>query len=201
MVLDEKFYEQLEEKINTKENQKAEETLISWQNDFLHESARLYVGRKQKELDTELRLFRRFQKLLKKNICDTLSYQIGILCGIFMAIEFLAGMTPQYLDFEKQLEMLYRKDNERRILLYLYQNPNSQYEVISEHLGLKPNYLSRLLKNMEQLGCVVRYGVNRRSFFELTLNAQDFIRKKVVLLDNHSVKHSITEEDRRSEKQ
>ncbi len=40
------------------------------------------------------------------------------------------------------------------------------------------NYLSQQMRELEKAGGIVRYGVDRRSFYELTLDGQAFVQKK-----------------------
>lgn len=188
MMLDKNLYESLEHMLNADDKDALERMLYSCQDEGLHDMTRLFMNGSKKELDTELKMFKRFQKLLSNYIEDFMSYNIGILVGIYRAIGFMTKIIVNNNDFEKEMEALYQKANVKEILRYLQEHPNAQHKVIAQDLKLKPNRLSQIMKELEMGKCVLRYGVDRRCFYELSLDGQAFLKKKID--DNGSLKYT-----------
>ena len=82
------------------------------------------------------------------------------------------------------MSALFSKDINQKIMIYLYDHPSSQHKVIAQALGIQSNYLSQQMRELEEAGGVVRYGVDRRSFYELTLDGQAYVEKNKLKKDH-----------------
>ncbi len=107
-----------------------------------------------------------------------ISYEIGRIDGIAVVLERLSQTMPDQNEFNKIMEAVYQREPVKKILDYMYDNPHIQHKTLANAIGLKPSYLSQLLRTLEEYSCVVRYEIDRRSFFDLSLGGQTFIKKK-----------------------
>ncbi|MCI9559492.1 winged helix-turn-helix transcriptional regulator [Clostridiaceae bacterium] len=177
MILTKLCYTDLEELLENNSSD-AGDKLTNIQEEFLYKSMNLYANGKKEEIDKELRLFKRFHKMLLNYVSHSLSYQVGIFTGVFQAVEFLMNYLTTMRKKEIKLEALFEKEINKKILFYLHTHPSSQHKVIAEAIGVQVNYLSQQMRELEKAGGIVRYGVDRRSFYELTLDGQAFVQKK-----------------------
>lgn len=178
MMLNKKYYNTLEETMEKSGDIEKEVVLTSFQDEFLYDIAQLYVKNEKEELAMELQIFKRFQKMLSNYIAHMISYQIGILSGISMAIKYMIQYAAKAREIEIKMTNLFDKEINKKILMYLYDHPSAQHKVIAQAINVKTNYLSQQMRELEKIGGVVRYGVDRRSFYELTLDGQAFVEKK-----------------------
>lgn len=177
MILTKMRYKDLEDLLE-RGSSDAGVKLTDIQGEFLYKSMQLYANGKKEEIDKELRLFRRFHKMLLKYVSHPLSYQLGIFTGIFHAVEFLMNYLTTMRKKEIKLDALFEKEINKKILFYLHTHPSSQHKVIAEAIGVQVNYLSQQMRELEKAGGIVRYGIDRRSFYELTLDGQAFVQRK-----------------------
>ena len=117
-----------------------------------------------------------FKQLLLPAVQNELSYEIGVISTMLTLFELLVSQSEKRVSFTKRIKALNEKSNVNAILSYLYKHPDSQHKVVSENVGLKPNYLSELMRELEKADCVIRYGVGKRSFYSLTIEANKFMR-------------------------
>ncbi len=163
---------------DTNDSQKRE-LLNAFQEELTYELTELYINNKKEELDKELHLFKRYKKLLESYIEHDISYQIGTIVGLVFITGVLEHKSKVKNDIDIRMSALFSKKLNHKILTYLYNNPGSQHKVISQALEISSTHLSQQMRELEEAGGVVRYGVDRRSFYQLTLNGQAFIEKKI----------------------
>lgn len=135
------------------------------------------MDHKFEELNDQLHSSKRIKKMLTGFVDHDVSYQIGIIMGILQITEAFVHRQTVQKKTDIRISALFEKEINKKILLYLYDHPSSQHKVIAEALAMRPNYLSQQMRELEEAGGVVRYGVDRRSFYELTLDGQAFIEK------------------------
>lgn len=176
-MLNKKQYELIKTGLET--DGQGKEVIHSFGDDFLYEAVRLCANQERDKLEEEFRIYKRFRKMLESYVTYDISYEIGRADGISITLECLARTMLDQNDFNKRMEAEYQRENIRKILKYLYDNPHTQHKTLVNATKLKPNYLSQLLRELEGYGCVVRYGIDRRSFFELSLDGQAFMRTKL----------------------
>lgn len=176
-MLNKKRYELIKAELETEGQGK--EVIHSLGDDFLYESVRLCANQERDQLEEELRVYKRFRKMLEAYVTYDISYEIGRADGINITLECLSRTMLDQNEFNKKMEAEYQRENIRKILNYLYDNPHTQHKTLVNATKLKPNYLSQLLRELEGYGCVVRYGIDRRSFFELSLDGRVFMRTKL----------------------
>lgn len=138
-----------------------------------------YLDNDHERMKRDLKNSTRYKKILFSNIKDRLSYQIGAFNAILTIFEILVYKKIKNEDFTQKIKSLFNKKNYSNVLLFLYKNPDSQHKVILDNTGLKANYLSEILKELEKEECVHRYAAGKRSFFTLSNKAQNYIRENV----------------------
>ena len=183
-MLNKEKYSDLENMLTKSDKPGKKDVLNSFQEELIYELTELYINNKKNELDKELRSFKRFKKLLKNHVEEVVSYQIGIIVGIILIIELLVHKSSVKNKFTIKMSALFSKDINQKILVYLYDHPSSQHKVIAQALGIQSNYLSQQMRELEEAGGVVRYGVDRRSFYELTLDGQAYVEKNKLKKDH-----------------
>lgn len=182
-MLNKEKYSDLENMLTKSDKPGKKDVLNSFQEELIYELTELYINNKKNELDKELRSFKRFKKLLKNHVEEVVSYQIGIIVGIILIIELLVHKSSVKNKFTIKMSALFSKDINQKIMIYLYDHPSSQHKVIAQALGIQSNYLSQQMRELEEAG-VVRYGVDRRSFYELTLMDSFYVEKNKLKKDH-----------------
>lgn len=178
MIVNKELYNQLKLLLVQEDGNGLGQALCTCQDELLHDMTRLYIRRDKKKLDLELSLFKRLQKLLSSSITDMVSYQIGILMGIYKVVNLLNNTLSHDEDFNLRMSALYKKSKVKEILEYLEKHPSAQHKVIAQEVGAKPNHLSQIMRELEDTGCVLRYAAGKRSFYELSLDGQAFIKRQ-----------------------
>lgn len=193
MMLNKEYYKILENTLKDDNDADKKNSLNSMKEEILYEFATLVTDDKKEELGKELHFSKRFQKLLENYVSEDISYEIGTIVGIFITTEFISHKLALRNEAEIKMSAVFEKEINQKILLYLYDHPGSQHKVIAEAVGIKSNYLSQQMRELEDAGGVVRYGVDRRSFYELTLDGQAFIKNKKIDRDSHLYTHNLIE--------
>lgn len=178
MVLTEKTYSELKQLIEQEKTEDLKNYLDRLHREMTYDLTRLCLSYQEEEVEKELLRFRYVKKSLAGMIRDALSYQIGVLDGIVSAISLVAKFMFRDKAFQTKLEGLYRCENVQKILWYLKKNPYSQHKEIAEKLGIRPNYLSELMRKLEKANAVLQYRTGRNTFYELTLEGQSFMKQK-----------------------
>lgn len=176
-MLDKKIYERYLLKVN--ERQLEDKDLDGLNNDVMNIMIQFYIDKQYDELRKELVSAKRFKKMFEEQVTSYLSYQIGCFSMIIKVFEILVKNNIRKDDFKKQMTALYAKAGVKEILEYIYKNPDSQHKVICERTKVKnKSYLSQLLKQLENIGCVERYSGGKTSFFSLSIDGQVFVKEK-----------------------
>lgn len=179
MMLGKELYEKLSLLLD-KEDVRDLETFMKENNEeLMYQTVRLYLNHHNEELHDELSKSKRFSKLLHKQIKDLISYYTGIFDGIFMVFGILAESMMTNNDFERKMTAVFKKNRVKEILYCINENPDVQHKVLAESVGIRPNYLSQLLRELEQIGCVLRYAAGKRSFYELSIDGREFVENQI----------------------
>lgn len=176
-MLNKKIYEKYV--LKTKENTLATEDLEKLNGDLINIMIEFYVHKNYDEVRKEIKSAKYFISLFNKYIIHSLSYQIGCFSMIIKIFELLMKSSIRKDEFKNVMNALYAKSGVKEILEYIYKNPDSQHKTICEKTSVKnKSYLSQLLKQLENAGCVERYSTGKRSFFSLSVEGQTFIKDK-----------------------
>lgn len=176
MVLNKRTYDECKLLMDEKEKDVLEEYLNELNERLIVNYAQDYLENTGKNIKTDLRNSNRFKNILKCAIDSKLSYQIGSFNTVICIFEILVYKENVKDAFIKRIKALNSKKNMNRLLWFLYKNPDSQHKNISEALDLKKNYLSELLRELEDADCVDRYTLGKRSFYTLSKDANEFLR-------------------------
>lgn len=175
-MLDKNKYEYYKIKIENNELDKGEVQRLS--DTYINILIQYYTKRKQTELRKEIQSGKRFESLFTKYIKKDLAYYIGNFAVTIKIFELLMRINTRQETFHNEMTALYEKAGVSDILNYLYKHPDSQHKIICERTGRSKSYLSQLLKELEEIGCVERYATGKRSFFSLTTDGQAFVKEK-----------------------
>lgn len=186
-MLNKDKYTVLKETLKSDNEFSKNDLLNNFQEELTYELTELYLNNKKEELNKELYSFKRFKKLLGGYVEHIFSYKIGIIIGIVLVMDLLMYKSAVRNEINIKMSALFSKKVNHNILVYLYHNPGSQHKVISQALDIPSNYLSQQMRELEDAGGVVRYGVDRRSFYQLTLDGQAFIEKELAKKGHHFI--------------
>lgn len=178
MSLGRKEYEDISLLIADGKYEELEGVIESYNSEALMECVSSY---QDKELDSLTRTLKKSDYLrtsLWGVIKCGLSFQIGFLAALIKIFEILAFYSSEKENFHNDMVSLYNKAHVSVILHYLLVNPDSQHKAIAARTGLRANYLSQLMRELEAVGCVARYATGKRSFYSLTKEGEAFVRKK-----------------------
>lgn len=176
MELNKTMYDYLE--VRMKNENLSNEDLQHFNDNVLNYLTDCFTKRKTSEVEKQLGILSRFQALLTPKIEDKKSYSIGILTGIQKTFQILLLTKHKNNNFDKAMKGLTKKANVNDVLEYLYNHPDSQHKTITGALGINKGYLTQILKELADVGCVERYATGSRSFFSLSLDGQAFVRQK-----------------------
>lgn len=176
-MLDKKLYEEYSK--NIRENLINEREVENLTHDLMNLLIQYYSDKNFDKIEIEVKNAKRFKSALRKCIVDNLSYQIGCFSAIITVFELLIKSHIRKESFHTSMIALYEKSGVKEILEYIYNNPDSQHKKICERTSVKnKSYLSQLLKQLENAGCIERYSIGKRSFFSLSLAGQAFVKER-----------------------
>ena len=138
----------------------------------------LYLERNYSKIKTEISFGKRFRNLIMKVVRDKISYYIGGFSCILSLWEILVNVTNKNQLYREQMLSLYAKANVKNIAEFLLDHPDSQHKVIAENIDIDKGYLSHILKELQEAGCVERYGTGKRSFFSLSVQGREYVKKQ-----------------------
>ena len=138
----------------------------------------LYLERNYSKIKTEISFGKRFRNLFMKVVRDKISYYIGGFSCILSLWEILVNVTNKNQLYREQMLSLYAKANVKNIAEFLLDHPDSQHKVISENIDIDKGYLSHILKELQEAGCVERYETGKRSFFSLSVQGREYVKKQ-----------------------
>ena len=178
VLMNKKTYDEYRELIVQKNDVKLQKRIRELNElllaDYLHD----YFENSGRGIEKQLENTERFKQMSLPAVNSKISYQIGFFMAILNVFELLVYRSKKRHSFEVRIKAMSEKANVNKILDYLYFNPDSQHKVIAENTQLKANYLSELMRELENAGCVERYGVGKRSFYSLSLKANEFMKKQ-----------------------
>ena len=178
MVLDKRTYDECKVLLNEMKYDELEGRLDALNETMIVNYVHDYLENNGDKIKTDLRNSTRFKTVFKAAIDNRLSYQIGSFNAILSIFEILAYKEYKKDSFIKRIKALSSKKNINKILLFLYKNPDSQHKIISEAVGLRKNYVSELLRELEDSECVDRYTLGKRSFYTLSKEANEFLMEE-----------------------
>lgn len=176
MELNKTMYDDWEGKI--KKGNLRDEELQHFSENAVNYFADCYIESKASEMEKQLGRLSRFQILLSQMVENRKSYYIGILEGIQKTFQVLLLFRRERASFDVTMRRLSQKANVNSVLEYLYNHPDSQHKIIADELGINKGYLTQILKELSDVGCVERFATGKRSFFSLSLDGQAFIKQK-----------------------
>lgn len=175
-MLNKETYAILKKEIET--NELNENYLKDLNEDLSRVLIHLYIKENYPEIQTEISNGKRFKKLLLKMVHDKISYYIGMFSNTLSLFDLLISHTKSESLFQERMIALYTKANVRKVVEFLLMHPDSQHKVIAQNIDIDKGYLSHILKELHEAGCVERYGTGKRSFFSLSVQGRDYVRKQ-----------------------
>lgn len=162
------------------------EMLDSSYRQYIHEYVRAYNSRNKENLD-ELQVFgNKLDRLVRKKVKDSPDiaiYKLGQFTGVVEVMAYAETDRRGEEDVRKKLKGLLQLKHTRDIIYYLYRNPGSRHKQIAEEIDVKPNFLSELMRKLEEAGCVVRYAEGKYSYYELSIDGRKCVKE---LLEMHT---------------
>lgn len=130
-------------------------------------------------------------KYLRKSFSDQLKNipdQIEIMAGQFVQTYNIFNKIYQNEAAKKSISDDIRgieKSSKYAItvLSYLYKHTTAQHKDIAEYCGIPLSTLSDLLKKFEEINCVERWNASKYSFFKLTVQGRNYVRKLIPDID------------------
>lgn len=186
MILNIEKYELLDSLLS-KNSESLHQTVYELNEELLDKSVSLLIESKYEELKEEMNYSKRFTILLERSSSKNLDYYAGYFHALATAFSMIIAGKQEKVTFEKEMNALSKKANVKNILLYLYDHPDAQHKIISENTHVGYSYLSQLMRELEDVGCVERYASGKRSFYSLSLKGQSFTKmliEKINLADD-----------------
>lgn len=124
----------------------------------------------QENLGEMLKHYRKIRKAIagmEKTSDGAFLYECGIFNGTYKIAEEIHRIYLDQQDSRNALNLLGRK-HVGDILVYLYKNPNARHNSIAEHVDVKPNHLSEILRFLREAGFVEREGTHKNTKYYLT---------------------------------
>lgn len=104
-------------------------------------------------------------------------YQVGVGAGQYKTGEAWLQEQGNEDGFERNMTVLYGKRHMRDIVEAVYANPGIQHKNLAELTGVKANFLTQLTASLTEAGCLYRYGTRKCTYYELTLQGKEYVRK------------------------
>ncbi len=106
-------------------------------------------------------------------------YRAGVGAGQYKTGEAWLLEQGNADSFERNMTILYGRRHIRDIVETVYANPGIQHKDLAELAGVKANYLTQLAASLTEAGCLYRYGTKKCTYYELTLQGKEYVRKNL----------------------
>lgn len=188
MLLKKTYYDDLKKLLEDGERcAYSDGELGSGNNELLYEVMRCYERKDGENLGRYLqngtryrRLFEKFMAKVEKEKYVKISYAVGEFTGIMKALEKLVIYLSGKEKNRKTLTGLcVSRRYVKQILLQIYQSPDIRHNELADKVGIAANYLSELMKLLEPTGSIDRYAYGRNTYYELTLDGQQFVEENL----------------------
>lgn len=167
--------------------------LKTMKDEYLYLAVRNILNKKEDDLkdniDFGLRASKLFRREMKKG--ESVEFNMGFFCGVFNAVDYIQGSMKDYRKNLVKLQSLYERDNIKSILLYLYYHPGAQHKTLVEKLKFSASYLSELMGELVEERCVVKYSKSKYSYYELTIDSQNFVKAKIADTESNKLPYEV----------
>lgn len=189
MLLDKKTYEDYTRLVKEKNYEDFERRLDKLNETLIINYVQDYLSDNDSKIKSDLKNINKYKKLFSNTVTDWVSYRVGTFDAILFIFELLVYKKDKKDDFIKRIRALSTKKYMDKIFMFLYKNPDAQHKVISQNIGVKPNYLCELMRELEKSGCVERYMIGKRSFYSLSKPAKEFISQESLRKQNEGFRY------------
>lgn len=104
-------------------------------------------------------------------------FMAGICVGQYKAGEAWLQEQGNADSFERSMVVLCARAHVRDVIEAVYANPGIQHKNLMEIVGVKANYLTQLATSLVEAGCLYRYGTKKCTYYELTLQGKDYVKR------------------------
>lgn len=117
------------------------------------------------------------RQLNKQNAICRMFFQAGISVGQSKAGDVWLQEQENKKCFEKNMLTLLSKAHVKKIIKTVYESPVMQHDILAQIVGISSSRLSKIITGLEESGCLRRYGTRKNSFYELTLDGKDYVKR------------------------
>lgn len=177
MILDIKKYDRIDAMLTEGNTQQILEILNNLNDSLTDELTSLFIKFKYNEIKEELNISKRYKSLLKTLYTTDINFSMGYFHALTDVFSILIANQAEKNTFEKKMMGLSEKAYVKQILFFLLDHPDAQHKVIAQSIQVSTSYLSQLMRELEDIGCVERYAAGKRSFYSLSLDGQAFTKR------------------------
>lgn len=164
--------------------EQAKETISEWERYYLKlllegmqcQNIKL-IEEATEQIDYVKSVCERF--LTSKDPYVNMAYLAGIMVG-----EARVGTAWIRNQMEKDayyhnMKILLVKEHMKDIIESIYNHPWIQHKDLAKQVGIKPNYLSQLIMQLEEVQCVRSFRSGKSTCYELTIRGNEYAKKEI----------------------
>lgn len=193
MLKNKKHYEVIQTyfKEGTKEEQ-TKEAILAWSMDYLqmllsgmHRQKTEPVEEATEQIGYVKRICERY--LFSRDTHTNMAYLAGVMVG--EARVGSAWIREQMTKdaYHRNMKILLTKTHVKDIIETIYHRQGIQHKDLAKQVGIKPNYLSQLITQLEEVQCVRSFRTGKCTYYELTIRGNEYVKKK--FYNFHGEKH------------
>lgn len=166
-----------------KKEEQTEEAILTWSMGYLQ---LLLSGMRQQKTEpveeaTEQigyvkRVCERY--LSSRDTYTNIAYLAGVMVG--EARVGSAWIREQMMDddYHHNMKILLTKAHVKDIIETIYHRQGIQHKDLAKQVGIKPNYLSQLIMQLEEVQCVRSFRAGKCTYYELTIRGNEYIKEE-----------------------
>lgn len=168
-----------------KQEERAKESILAWSRNYLqlllegiHKHEAEGVAEETEQIAYVRDVCERYLKT--KDVYSNLSYLAGILVGESRVGSAWLREQMSEETFRQNMRTLLSKAHIKDILRIIYYDQGIQHKKLARLAGVKTNYLSQLIAQLEQVKCVHSIRTGKCTFYELTLRGSEYAKENVI---------------------
>lgn len=166
-----------------KKEEQTKEAILTWSMDYLQllllgmcQQKTEPVEEATKQIGYVKRVCERY--LSSRDTYTNMAYLAGVMVG--EARVGSAWIREQMTEdaYHHNMKILLTKAHVKDIIETIYRRQGIQHKDLAKQVGIKPNYLSQLIMQLEEIQCVHSFRSGKCTYYELTIRGNEYVKEE-----------------------
>lgn len=168
-----------------KKEEQTKEAILVWSMEYLqlllsgmHRQKTEPVEEVAEQISYVKRVCERY--LSSRDAYTNMAYLAGVMVGEAMVGS--AWIREQMTEdtYHHNMKILLTKAHVKDIIETIYHRQGIQHKDLAKQVGIKPNYLSQLIMQLEEIQCVCSFRAGKCIYYELTIRGNEYAQKEIL---------------------